>query len=59
MIEKHSQIDLPRERVPGFELSGEAPRTPKGPAPIKGRRMSKKDKLRAQAARGGVDPPEE
>lgn len=50
LIEKHSQIELPRERVPGFELSGEAPSPGHGPAPRKGRRMSKKDKLRAQAA---------
>ncbi len=50
LIEKHSQIELPRERVPGFDLSRQAPKRSKGPAPVKGKRMSKKDKLRAQAA---------
>lgn len=50
LIEKHSQIDLPRERIPGFDLTGEPPRPGSGPAPRKGKRMSKKDKLRAKAA---------
>jgi ATP-dependent RNA helicase RhlE len=51
VIENHSQISLPRERVAGFGLSGDAPRRSKGPAPVKGKRMSKKDKLRRKAAR--------
>lgn len=50
VIEKASRIALPRERIPGFELTGEAPRRPKGPPPKKGKRRSKKDKLRAAAA---------
>ncbi len=50
VIEKHSQIALPREQVPGFELPGPAPAPTKGPPPVKGRRMSKKDKLRLKAA---------
>ncbi len=50
LIEKHSNIALPREQVPGFPLSGEAPTASKGQAPVKSRRMSKKDKLRALAA---------
>jgi ATP-dependent RNA helicase RhlE len=50
LIEKHSQIELPRERIPGFELSGEAPRPKRGSAPVKGRRRSKKDKLREKGA---------
>lgn len=50
LIEEHSQIELPRERVSGFELTGEAPKPSKGPAPVKGKRMSKKDKLRKNAA---------
>ncbi len=54
VIEKHSQIELPRERVPGFELSGEAPKSSKGPAPVKGKRKSKKDKLREQAAKAAA-----
>ena len=49
LIEARSQIALPRERIAGFELSGEAPKRAKGPAPVKGRRMSKKDKLRQAA----------
>jgi len=51
LIEKRSQIRLTREQVPGFELTGEAPKRSKGKAPVKGRRKSKKDKLREQAAR--------
>jgi ATP-dependent RNA helicase RhlE len=54
LIEKHSQIDLPRERVPGFELSPEAPRLRSRSAPTKGKRMSKKDKLRAKAAQAAA-----
>ncbi len=50
VIEKHSQIQLPREQLLGFELSGEALRSSKGPAPKKGARKSKKDKLRELAA---------
>lgn len=52
VIERQSQIALPRERVPGFALTGAAPAATKGPAPVKGRRMSKKDKLRLNAAQG-------
>ena len=60
VIEKHSQIALPREQVPGFELSGPAPPPTKGPPPVKGRRMSKKDKLRRKAAQAadGASAPE-
>ena len=50
VIEKHSQIELPREQVPGFEVAEEAPTRSGGAAPVKGKRMSKKDKLRAKAA---------
>ena len=50
VIETHSQIALPRERVPGFPLDGEAPTPSKGPTPVKGKRKSKKDKLREAAA---------
>lgn len=49
LIEKRAQIQLPRESVKGFELSGVAPVVQKGLAPIKGRRLSKKDKARALA----------
>ncbi len=48
LIEKRSSIKLLRESIPGFELSGEAPKKIKGPAPTKGKGKSKKDKLRAE-----------
>jgi hypothetical protein len=41
---------LPREQIEGFELTGEAPKKEKGAAPIKGKKKSKKDKLREAAA---------
>jgi len=51
LIEKRSGIKLRREQVAGFELQGEAPKKEKGPAPVKGKKKSKKDKLREQALR--------
>ena len=51
LIEKRSGIKLQREQVAGFELQGEAPKKEKGPAPVKGKKKSKKDKLREQARR--------
>ncbi len=59
LIEQHSQVELPRERVPGFDLTGEAPKPSKGPAPVKGKRRSKKDKLREQAAQAAAVEAEE
>ena len=50
IIEAQNQLCLPREQVPGFEPTV-APRGQRqGGAPQKGRRQSKKDKLRAAAA---------
>jgi len=46
LIEKRSDMQLTRESVEGFELRGEAPKKVKGPAPVKGKKKSKKDKLR-------------
>ncbi len=46
LIEKRSQIKLEREQIKGYELTGETPKKVKGNAPIKGKRKSKKDKLR-------------
>ncbi len=46
LIEKRSDIRLKREQIEGFELKGEAPQKTKGSAPIKGKKKSKKDKLR-------------
>lgn len=50
LIEKRSQIQLKRESVKGFELVGDAPQKEKGPAPLKGKGKSKKDKLREKKA---------
>jgi superfamily II DNA/RNA helicase len=49
VIEKHSNIKLVREQIKGYELKGDAPIKEKGTAPVKGKRKSKKDKLREQA----------
>ncbi len=49
LIEKRSNIKLQREQIEGFELTGEVPLRQKGPAPIKGKKKSKKDKLREEA----------
>jgi len=46
LIEKRSEIVLPRETIEGFELQGTVPKKVKGPAPVKGKGKSKKDKLR-------------
>jgi superfamily II DNA/RNA helicase len=50
LIEKRSGIKLNREQIDGFELQGEAPKKVKGPAPVKGKKKSKKDKLREAQA---------
>ncbi|MDD2448998.1 MAG: DEAD/DEAH box helicase [Sulfurimonas sp.] len=50
LIEKRSDIELNRESVEGFALVGEAPKKAKGPAPVKGKGKSKKDKLREKKA---------
>lgn len=49
LIEKRSNIKIKREQIEGFELIGEAPKKEKGPAPLKGKGKSKKDKLREKA----------
>ncbi len=51
LIEKRSNIKLQREQIEGFELIGEAPIKQKGKAPVKGKRKSKKDKLREKLAK--------
>lgn len=53
VIEKRIKQQLPREQIKGFERDSFVPlevREQKGKAPVKGKRMSKKDKLRAAAA---------
>ncbi|NCD11846.1 MAG: DEAD/DEAH box helicase [Epsilonproteobacteria bacterium] len=53
LIEKRCGMCVVKEQIKGFELVGEAPKKEKGSAPIKGKRKSKKDKLReAQKASG-------
>lgn len=51
LIEKRANINLARESIVGFELTGEAPVKVKGQAPVKGKRKSKKDKARELALR--------
>ena len=57
LIEKRRHLILPREQVTGFEPVDAASAAPATAAPgsggIKGKRPSKKDKLRAAAARSG------
>ncbi len=53
LIEKRQHMSLPREQIAGFEpMEQEAPASaePPGTGGIKGKRPSKKDKLRAQAS---------
>ncbi|WP_345980862.1 DEAD/DEAH box helicase [Sulfurimonas sp. HSL3-2] len=49
LIEKRSGIKLQREQIEGFELTGEPIKKEKGPAPVKGKGKSKKDKAREKA----------
>lgn len=51
LIEKRCEVKLKREQIEGFELHGIAPAKKKGTAPVKGKRKSKKDKLREQQAK--------
>ena len=50
LIRKREQLDLPLEVVPGFEPQDEPPAPAPGNGGIKGKRPSKKDKLRAAQA---------
>jgi superfamily II DNA/RNA helicase len=49
LIEKRLGLDLPWERIPGFEPQEPAPPATGGNGGVKGKRPSKKDKLRAAA----------
>jgi ATP-dependent RNA helicase RhlE len=55
LIEKRQNVRVPRERLPGFEPTAEAKPLPPGASDgtggIKGKRKSKKDKLREAAAK--------
>jgi ATP-dependent RNA helicase RhlE len=58
LIEKRNQLSVERERIPGFEPI-ELAATPHDPhGGVKGRRKSKKDKLREAAAREAEKKPE-
>lgn len=46
LIEKRCNVSIEKETIEGFELEVVAPIKQKGEAPIKGKRKSKKDKLR-------------
>lgn len=50
LIEKRARVSVKREQVDGFTLSPPALTGKVGKAPTKGKRKSKKDKLREQAA---------
>lgn len=50
LIEKRLGLHVPREEVPGFEPTEHVPPPSPGTGGIKGRRKSKKDKLREAAA---------
>ena len=49
LIEKRCDLKLEKEQIEGFELIGNPVKKQKGNEPIKGKRKSKKDKLREQA----------
>lgn len=51
LIEKRNGLSLPREVIAGFEPTDPAPALSTGTGGIKGKRKSKKDKLREAAAR--------
>ncbi|MCX6855865.1 MAG: C-terminal helicase domain-containing protein, partial [Verrucomicrobia bacterium] len=51
LIEKRHLLSIPREQIPGFEPMDSPPPPSPSTGGIKGRRKSKKDKLREVAAR--------
>lgn len=56
LIEKKNHLQLGREEVEGFELVGAPPVKKRGGAAVKGRRKSKKDRLREQDAARTQEP---
>ncbi len=57
LIEKRAGIRVEREQVEGFALSPQESKAFVGKGPMKGKRKSKKDKLREQAARLAAKAP--
>jgi ATP-dependent RNA helicase RhlE len=58
VIEKRQGLSLPREQLAGFEPTDEAPaniQDPQGTGGVKGKRLSKKDKLRAASTQNPND----
>ncbi|MDB5946626.1 MAG: helicase [Ramlibacter sp.] len=55
LIEKRQNLSLPREQVPGFEPTQAELPAAAGAGGVKGKRPSKKDKLRAALAAPGAD----
>jgi len=51
LIQKKCKLDIKPQQIKGFELTGKAPVKQKGKPPVKGKRKSKKDKLREQNAK--------
>lgn len=58
LIEKRQGLSLPLEVLPGFEPTETAPPPSPGDGGIKGKRPSKKDKLRAAAAAAAARKPD-
>jgi ATP-dependent RNA helicase RhlE len=55
LIEKRQGLSLPREQIAGFEPNDTAVPTEPDTGGVKGKRPSKKDKLRAAAGKGGAE----
>ena len=58
LIEKRAEVKLVPEEISGFEYVREAPIKKKGNSPVKGKRKSKKDKLR-DASQNNPSPSED
>ena len=56
LIEKKCGVKLEREQIAGYELAGAAPLKMRGAEPVKGKRKSKKDKLREQTQTDSKNP---
>ncbi len=56
LIEKRQRMQLPREIIAGFEPRDTKPATAANAGGIKGKRKSRKDKVREAAGRGPVQP---